>query len=1334
MKSTWLLFLSAVFFPAFVFSQPGTVSHAGNKTLFGANLVVNGDFSAGNTGFGSAYVFSSTNTVEGEYWVGTNPQIWNGAMANCSDHTGGSGNMMVVNGALSANVPAWCQTVNVAPSTTYTFTFWGTTASSLLNPAQLEVFINNVSLGAPVTMPNSTCGWQQYSFTWNSGSNTSASICIYDQNTQAFGNDFAIDDISFSSAAPFNPAYIDSACGLNYTSASALIEKRYDQYTMAGNFGTGLPTTLTISGIPTCSQILKAYIWYTVSYIGASAQASNVDLTNPSSSTANFPSVMLGTDIAKCWGETGTAVYRADVTSVITGNGNYILNINGITGTLPPVFNNPYDQIDGATLLIVYKDLSATYNGTIAIWDGNMTSVGGNLTQTITGFTACAASANANAFLIVSDMQDNSNGNAHPSTLNGITTNFPNKFWCFDQSATTVTAGQSSSLFGANGLGGDCFTIAVNGLYYQTNCTACTPSALNVTMSSVPSACSFNNGSATATPSGGVSPYTYVWNPTGQTSQTATGLPAGNYTVTITDAVGCVTTGTVTVTFTPPAVITAGSNQTTCLGTAVTLNASGGVSYVWSPATGLSNASIANPTANPTATTTYNVVGTDANGCTNSASVTVTVNPLPLVNAGADATVCPGGSATLSATGAGTFSWNPSGSLSCTACANPVASPSSQTNYTVTITDANSCTSTDVVTVFIYPLMPVSAGADASICLGASATFSATGAGTYQWSPSTGLSCTTCANPVANPTSSTTYTVTLTDANSCTNADSVTLTIYPLPVPAPGPVPGYVCPGFSDTIFASGGILYNWSPASSLSNPNISNPVATPSATTVYTVTVTDPNGCVNSDTLLVLVAAKVPTFAGNDVSICIGQTSVTLGGNPTSPNGTFYTWSPPAGLNNTSIANPVASPTVTTTYTLVTANDTCSGIDTVTVFVNPIPVVSAGADVTVCLGDSVTLSAQGGSAYSWSPASGLSSSVISNPVASPAVTTNYTCTVTDSNSCTNLDTVLVSVLSLPPANAGANVSVCFGDSVSLNTAGGVIYSWSPSTGLSNPNISNPVLGATASTNYTVTVTDVNGCVNRDSLLVFVWNLPVITAFSDTSICSGGTATLNATGGVSYSWSPSAGLSNVSVPNPTASPSISTTYVVTGTDANGCSSTDSVIIAFSLMPSANFGYALFPACEGVQIQFSDSSLNATGWLWNFASGTSTQQNPSYDFSYQNSYTVTLIAYNPPCSDTVSKIIAVNGLSQYAFTQETNVFSPNADGMNDCFQLVSGGKYHGCANLTVFDRWGVPVFHSAYSGQCWDGRTSAGEMVPQGTYFYIFDLKELQLKGFVTVVR
>ena len=155
----------------------------------------------------------------------------------------------------------------------------------------------------------------------------------------------------------------------------------------------------------------------------------------------------------------------------------------------------------------------------------------------------------------------------------------------------------------------------------------------------------------------------------------------------------------------------------------------------------------------------------------------------------------------------------------------------------------------------------------------------------------------------------------------------------------------------------------------------------------------------------------------------------------------------------------------------------------------------------------------------------------------------------------------------------------------------------------------------------------------------------------------------------------------------------------------------------------------------METDFLDSSLNATGWSWDFGDGNSSSvQNPSHTFPYGSNYNITLIAFNPPCSDTAQNTLSVNDLSGYVNIQTSNVFTPNGDGVNDCFRLTTNGRFEGCADLTVYNRWGMPVYHSEYSGSCWDGHTSAGLLVPEGTYFYIFDLNGIKLKGFITVLR
>jgi len=327
--------------------------------------------------------------------------------------------------------------------------------------------------------------------------------------------------------------YNNSACGLNYVQASVLVETRSAAAGFNAN-GTGLPTTLGINGLPPSYTIVQAYVWYVVSYQSGTVPVTTVNITNPFSISAIVPATNIGQDQNKCWGETGTVVYRADVTSNISGNGNYTIDISGLS--------NPNWETDGVTLFIIYRDLTATYQGSFVIWDGDMTGIGNNYTQTMTGFNACANSSYANAFLIVSDMQDNVNGNQHPSTLNGVTSSFSNDMWNFDDTATIVTSGQSTATFGTDGLGSDCFTWAMMGLYYQTTncvvCSPCTTTTANIDSVITASSCLINDGAIYISDSTIAPPLTYLWS-NGATTQDVTGLSSGIYSVAITDTTGC---------------------------------------------------------------------------------------------------------------------------------------------------------------------------------------------------------------------------------------------------------------------------------------------------------------------------------------------------------------------------------------------------------------------------------------------------------------------------------------------------------------------------------------------------------------------------------------------------------------------------------------------------------------------------------------------------------------------------------------------------------------------------------------------------------------------------
>ena len=508
--------------------------------------------------------------------------------------------------------------------------------------------------------------------------------------------------------------------------------------------------------------------------------------------------------------------------------------------------------------------------------------------------------------------------------------------------------------------------------------------------------------------------------------------------------------------------VSAGADQDVCSGNQLTLNGSGAISYSW-------NNGISDGIAfTPAATTTYQVTGTDANGCQNSDETVVTVNSLPSVSAGADQTVCNGSAVTLSGSGALSYSWN-NGITDGTAF-----TATSTTIYTVTGTDLNGCENSDQVTVNVNGLPSVSAGADESICVGESVTLSGSGALSYSWD--NGVTDGTGFTPVATNT----YQVTGTDGNGCQNTDQVLVTVNSLPNVSAG-ADQDVCSGNQLILNGSGAISYSW-------NNGISDGIAfTPAATTTYQVTGTDANGCQNTD-----------------------ETVVT---------------------------------------------------------VNSLPSVSAGADQTVCNGSAVTLSGSGALSYSWN------NGITDGTAFTATSTTIYTVTGTDLNGCENSDQVTVNVNGLPSVSAGADESICLGESVTLSGSGALSYNWD--NGVTDGTAFTP-----ASTNtYQVTGTDGNGCQNTDQVLVTVNSLPNVSAGTDQSICAGSSLTLSGSGASSYSWDN--GVTN----GVSFTPSATNTYQVTGTDNNGCQNTDQVIVTMNSAPSTA---SLIESCNGTNTAYTVS--------------------------------------------------------------------------------------------------------------------------------------------------
>ncbi len=273
---------------------------------------------------------------------------------------------------------------------------------------------------------------------------------------------------------------------------------------------------------------------------------------------------------------------------------------------------------------------------------------------------------------------------------------------------------------------------------------------------------------------------------------------SGTYTVTLTiTSEGCTQSNTAQVTINPLPDASVGVDLDMCEGTSAQLsptNLTPGATYLWNPASGLDNANIATPNANPTTTTTYALTVTDANGCVSSDDLILTVNPLPVADAGADQSVCDGDVTVMDGSGGVTYSWSPTGDLMSGTNPTTPVNPTATNTYTLTVTDANGCQDTDDMLLTLNTLPFVDAGADASICDQQTTQLGAAGPLIYAWVPAVDLDNASSATPVFSGSSTTTLTVTGTDANGCIATDDVTVTVFPLPT-ADFAAPADVCLG-----------------------------------------------------------------------------------------------------------------------------------------------------------------------------------------------------------------------------------------------------------------------------------------------------------------------------------------------------------------------------------------------------------------------------------------------------------------------------------------------------------------------------------------------------------
>jgi hypothetical protein len=474
---------------------------------------------------------------------------------------------------------------------------------------------------------------------------------------------------------------------------------------------------------------------------------------------------------------------------------------------------------------------------------------------------------------------------------------------------------------------------------------------------------------------------------------------------------------------------------------------------------------------------------------------------------------------------------------------------------------------------------------------------------TLAWSwPALSLNGSTASTVVSNPSTSNitaSYTVQATNTvTGCSNTNTTApVTIWALPtINAGNDI--LVCSNNATeqvTVTATGAGAtgsYAWTaPVAGVQN----GVPFTASATGTFSVIGTDGNGCINYDTLQLTFSTVPPANAGLDQAICIGQTA-TFNATGLAP----YNWSMTnyanSGLTGAVTNSPVivVTPTAAGTYTYqvnVSNGVGCTNTDAATLTVYALPVVNAGVDQTICNASPVIIAGSGALSYAWN------NGVTNATPFFPSSTATYTVVGTDVNGCQNQDQVIVNVLPQPIVLGGLDQTICAGTPIILNAS---TTSATPTavTGFqwSNNVPNNTQYVPTNSATLTVTATGANGCTNQDQILVTVLALPTVNAGLDFTVCAGLSATLNASGAVSYAWNNGVTQGIPFYPNATQ------TYTVVGTGANGCTNNDQVLVAVSTGPTVNLS-APQTVCANTPASISAAVQNSLGGFWTTTNGT-----------------------------------------------------------------------------------------------------------------------------------
>ena len=1277
--------------------------------------------------------------------------------------SGGNTNVVTVNA--SGKYVVTIGTAGTSCNTTYTLDTTITVSGGSSNPPTMSAVSPTcfgLSTGTATATPSS--GSAPYTYSWSNGataqtiSNVAAGTYSVTVTTSAGCTSSNTVTVSPTPQLTVSPTAVNETCGNSNGSVVASASGGTGAYTYSWSTGA---TAQTITGLSANS--------YTVTITDANGcKASNpATVAGPSALSATSPTptnASCGKANGSAWvvASGGTAAYTYSwsngataptITNVAAGT--YTVTVtdkNGCTQQQSPVIGgSPAEALSAPTPTSV-KCFGASTGSAVAnvstgtapytySWSNGATAqtatgLAASTTYSVTITDANGCSSNTTVSLTapqaltvpltpVNASCGKTNGSVSVAATGG--TGAYTYSWSTGATAATIT-----------GLGAGGYSVTVtdaNGCTKNANTTVQTPASFTLTAPTPTNLkCNgYTNGSAfVATPSGGASPYTYSWS-NGATGQTATGLSAATYSVTVTDANGCLSASSTTLTAPTAIAATPTATSTACGKTngSIALSVSGGTpgyTYSWSNAA-------SGQTVTGLGAGSYTVTVTDNNGCKQTTSAAVSSpSGITSVTAAAVNATCHGltGSASVTLTGGTapfTYSWSNG------ATAQTVSGLAASATYSVTVTDANGCAINAATTVTQPSAIAINFGTPTlASCNNANGSVSATASGgsgsnyTYSWSAGgTG--------PTASNLAAATYTLTVTDGSGCINSNTTTIGSAAGYTIQPPQITNVKCFGANTgsavvqiSAGGTGPFTYTWSNGTT-------GATGTNLAAATYTVTVTDGNGCssaapvqITAPQQLSALVSPLPTTCGK----ANGSASATASGGVTS-----YTFSWSSGATGTTV-NALAAGTYS--LSLTDANGCTTTPIPVVIGSSTNPQLQAAVTTNVlCNGQngSVAATVTGGTAaytYSWSNGTTATTSSLNNTLTTAAGT--YTISVTDAAGCTNSASVqlkeptavVISSVSPTPASCGLS-----NGAVSAAASGGtgtLTYSWSNgNTGAS--------LTALAPGTYTVTVTDANGCSPTPASTTVANNSSLqATAGPVSTICAGDTVKLSSSGGATYAWTPVTALSNPGIAAPLAFPTTSITYSVTVSNGNTCSGTSTVAITVNPMPTNPTVSSYQSIVQGSSVQLSATGGSSYTWTPPTGLDNPLAENPNASPTVTTLYSV-LISTAQGCkvTDTVTVFVTpdiCNGKNIFV----PNAFSPNGDNEND--RLAVRGECLSAVHFQVFDRWGECVFDSTDMNASWDG-TYNGQPMNDGVYIWVVDASfttgdRVKLKGNVTLLR